>query len=128
MQRVIYDLLSSTFVYFCIIVSFLVPEMQLFLQYLHCRQLEKFAAVQGDEETTTNLISSVWTKLLAFVAVPRLLKPLGFKNAPVPPHAIYFDATNSLVTIVTLLDLLLTFGIVFRPLGAQAVAVYRCVS
>jgi Leucine-rich repeat (LRR) protein len=93
------------FVYVCLFSTFGIPLLELTLVTLHKR------AVQGTR----------WFALLDRI-VPRILKPT---TASVPegqvcnPLRPYFDATQFIITQVTYLCLLMTFGAVFPPLAAS---------
>lgn len=89
------------FIYVCLFATFGIPLVEVSLVFLHAR------AVPG----------TCWFTFINTVT-PRVLKPVT-ENATFPRNVLrpYFDATQFVITQLTYLALLLTFGAVFPPLA-----------
>ena len=114
---------APTFVNLCIVTSLVTPLFQICTQLLHRR------AVLGTR----------WFQLLDAL-LPLILKPIEVASSSVPtltdaegegetaPHVSYFDANQLLISILTNLGILLTFGVVFPPLAATFAITILCVT
>jgi Leucine-rich repeat (LRR) protein len=106
---------SPAYVNMCIIAGIALPLAQLLLQWLHGR------AVRGTR----------WFAVLDAV-LPRILKPVpeisDAANSISSPYLPYFDASQHLITLLTYLALLLTFGAVFPPLAVCFAVTMLCMA
>jgi Leucine-rich repeat (LRR) protein len=107
---------APAYVIMCIIAGLALPLAQLLLQWLHCR------AVRGTR----------WFALLDAV-LPRIMKPMiadasEASAAVISPYLPYFDASQHLITLLTYLALLLTFGAVFPPLAVCFAVTMLCMA
>jgi hypothetical protein len=105
---------SPAYVIMCIIAGIALPLAQPLLQWLHGR------AVRGTR----------WFAVLDAV-LPRILKPVtDVAQAPAAsnPFLPYFDASQHLITLLTYLALLLTFGAVFPPLAVCFAVTMLCMA
>jgi hypothetical protein len=108
---------APAYVIMCIIAGFALPVAQVVLQRLHSR-------------------ASVGTRWFAVldVVLPRILKPLpnesahdgGVVTVVRNLYAPIFDASQHLITLLTYLALLLTFGAVFPPLAVCFAVTLLC--
>ena len=101
---------APAFVILAIMSAFVAPGLTLLLKWLHTKT--------GDRLSTNNNLFQALDAIL-----PLILKPIGAvvaDNAAAPHSklALYFDANSQLVTILTFLGILLTFGAVFPPVAA----------
>jgi Leucine-rich repeat (LRR) protein len=106
---------SPAYVIMCIIAGIALPLAQLLLQWLHSR------AVRGTR----------WFAVLDAV-LPRILKPVPETSEAVnsirSPYLPYFDASQHVITLLTYLALLLTFGAVFPPLAVCFAVTMLCMA
>jgi Leucine-rich repeat (LRR) protein len=111
---------SPAFVIMCMVAGFGIPLAQVVLQRLHERAV----------------VGSRWHAVLDLV-LPRILKPvyvtvggeggavqLVVRNLYVP----FFDASQHVITLLTYLALLLTFGTVFPPLAVCFAVTVVCMA
>jgi hypothetical protein len=98
---------SPAFVIMCMVAGFGIPLAQVVLQRLHERAV----------------VGSRWHAALDLV-LPRILKPgkgtsedRGVRRSASNAYSPVFDASQHVITLLTYLALLLTFGAVFSPLA-----------
>jgi hypothetical protein len=101
---------APAYVIMCIIAGFALPVAQVVLQRLHSR-----AAV-----------GTRWFAVLD-VALPRILKPLSSGDVVRKVFVPIFDASQHMITLLSYLALLLTFGAVFPPLAMCFTVTMMCI-